>query len=70
MRISFSAVENGDTITVKYKNPNLFSKKKFKVDYTDYTNECFVYGLSESCDGYQIPFWAIEQITRLEKVVR
>lgn len=55
-----SMVKPGDTIEIEPidKFPN--AERKFKVD--GITEEGFLYGLSEYCDGYAIPFYWIKNI--------
>jgi hypothetical protein len=52
-------VKVGDTVEITpiEKLPNL--DRKFKVN--SITNDSFIYGVSETCDGYEMPFeWFTE----------
>lgn len=53
-------VKVGDVVEITPidKVPN--AERRFKVD--DITKEGFLYGLSETCDGYVIPFYWIKDI--------
>ena len=58
--IILSLVKIGDTVEIvpSSKMPN--ADRKFRVQ--DITKNGFIYGISENCDGYLMPFYAIEDI--------
>lgn len=58
--IVLQMVKAGDTVEIVPidKFPN--AERKFKVD--EITKEGFLYGLSEYCDGYVIPFNWIKEL--------
>lgn len=58
--VVLNTVKPGDMVEIKpiSKVPNC--ERRFRVD--DITKEGFLYGLSETCDGYIIPFNWIDKI--------
>lgn len=53
-------VKPGDTVEIVPNNKFPNADRVFKVD--DITEEGFLYGLSEYCDGYVMPFYWIEDL--------
>lgn len=58
--IIIALVKPGDTIKVKARESLPNFSGTYKVDYL--VDDGFLYGVSGSCDGYTMPFWAIEEI--------
>lgn len=58
--MTIALVKRGDTIQIKPIDsmPNL--DRVIKVQYVE--KDGFWYGMTSSCDGYLLPFWAIKSI--------
>lgn len=58
--VTISAVKDGDRVHITYKKPFRSFEPDFVVSYK--TDKALVYGCSITCDGYSIPYMAIEKI--------